>query len=393
MFIYSPSTRGCPKAGVRLAYENQLEQPLTTRRIPPYNDVRVPNNIVFLASMLFNPASTNMKFPSSFAREETKLVTALGASEMYIKDLLPIAPDEAEVDDDKGDEDEKPEPAKPRIKHELIEKCLFRMAQAYCDLENAMDEYPQYATIGGIDPLSSDDENSNKSSNGNNTDSGSDNEGTKFNNGLTALREYHDNMKEVYKDLQDAFKEFADLLQLKNADSCRSLLLSRKCSEIQAIDGRPNASLIQGYLQLAAKAAQSPRIIYKTPLKLKHLDKIVESMGVEWEESYMIAASEKQIDAEKIEKGICSVQFKRVGNRVVSLSDVLDAMEEGDENNVLNVYHAQLNWLKKGWTSNIEHLRKTGKTLDDIKYLIWIEKETLYPALLDLVEEDYSDQD
>jgi hypothetical protein len=383
MFIYSSSTKGCPKAGVRLAYNNQLKQPLPTRRVAPYDDVRVPNNIVFLASMLFNPASTNMKFPPSFARKETKLMTALTASRMSIKDLLPIAPGEAEVDDDEGDEEEKPEPAKPRIKHELVEQCLFHMAKKYCDLKNAMDKYPQYATISGIDSLSSDSEKSNKSSTGNDKDSGSDNEGMRFNNGLTALRKYHNNMTEVYQDSQDAFKEFADLLKLKNADSCRSLLLSRKCSEIQAIDGRPNASLIQGYLQLAAKAAQS----------LKHLDKIVESMGVEWEESYMIAASEKQIDAEKIEKGICSVQFKKVGNRAVSLSDILDAMEEGDENNVLNVFHAQLNWLKKGWTSNIEHLRKTGKTLDGIKYLIWIEKETFYPALLDLVKEDDSDQD
>jgi hypothetical protein len=163
--------------------------------------------------------------------------------------------------------------------------------------------------------------------------------------------------------------------------------------EIQTTKGQPSASLINGYLQLAAKTVQSPQIIYSTPLKLKHLNKIVESMGFEWEDGYMISASEKQIDAEKIEKGICSVQFKTVGNRAVSLADVLDAMEEGDKNNVLSVYHAQLNWLKKGWTSNIEHLMETEKTLDGIKYLIWIEKETLYPALLDLVKDNDSDQD
>jgi hypothetical protein len=68
-------------------------------------------------------------------------------------------------------------------------------------------------------------------------------------------------------------------------------------------------------------------------------------------------------------------------------------MEDGDANNVLNIYHAQLNWLTKGWTSNIEHLETTGKTLDRIEYLIWIEKETLYPALLELVGDDNSDQD
>ena len=58
---------------------------------------------------------------------------------------------------------------------------------------------------------------------------------------------------------------------------------------------------------------------------------------------------------------------------------------------MLNVYHAQSNWLKKGWTSNIEHLKRTDETLDGIKYLIWIEKDTLYPALLDLVTDDDSD--
>jgi hypothetical protein len=374
MFIYSPSIKGCPKGGVRLAYDNQLEQPLTIRRVEPYDNVRVPNNVVFTASTLFNPASTNTKFPPSFKREEARLVTALNASRMTIKDLLPIAPEEAEVDDDEGEEEEKPGPAKPRIKYELVEQCLFHMAEAHCELKNAMGEYPQYATISGVDSPSSDGENRNKNSDGDDMDSCSDNEGQRLSNSLIPLWNYHNNIKEVFGDSQDAFRGFADLLQLKNADSCRSLHLSRKCLEIQTTGGRPSAYLINGYLQLAAKTVQSPQIIYSTHLKLKHLNKIVESMGFEWEDGYMISASEKQIDAEKIEKGICSVQFKTVGNRAVSLADVLDAMEEGDKNNELNVYHAQLNWLKNGWTCNIEHLMETQKTLDGIKYLIWIEK-------------------
>jgi hypothetical protein len=223
----------------------------------------------------------------------------------------------------------------------------------------------------------------------------SDNEDRRVNNTLTALQNYHDELKEVFADSQDAFKEFADLLGLKNAGSSRSFLLSRKCSEIQAIDGKVSASLIRGYLELAAKTAQNPRIIYSTPLKLKDLDKIVKSLGVDWEESFRSYANRVQIDAEMIEKGICAIHFENVGNRRVSLTDVLNAMEDGDANNVLNIYHAQLNWLTKGWTSNIEHLKTTGKTLDriNIEYLIWIEKETLYPALLELVVDDNSNQD
>ena len=220
-----------------------------------------------------------------------------------------------------------------------------------------------------------------------------DNENPHVNNTLTALQNYHDELKDVFADTQDAFKEFADLLGLKNAASSRSFLLSRKCSEIQAVDGKASASLIRGYLELAAKTAQNPRIIYTTPLKLKDLDKIVKSLGVDWEESFRSFANRVQIDAEMIERGICAIHFKNVGNRGVSSSDVLDAMEDGDVNNVLNIYHAQLNWLTKGWTSNIEHLTTTGKTLDRIEYLIWIEKETLYPALLELVGDDNSDQD
>jgi hypothetical protein len=221
----------------------------------------------------------------------------------------------------------------------------------------------------------------------------SDNENPHVNNTLAALQNYHDELKDVFADTQDAFKEFADLLGLKNAASSRSFLLSRKCSEIQAVDGKASASLIRGYLELAAKTAQNPRIIYTTPLKLKDLDKIVKSLGVDWEESFRSFANRVQIDAEMIERGICAIHFKNVGNRGVSSSDVLDAMEDGDVNNVLNIYHAQLNWLTKGWTSNIEHLTTTGKTLDRIEYLIWIEKETLYPALLELVGDDNSDQE
>lgn len=397
MFIYSKSIEKCPNSGVRLAFDNQIEQPLTTKRTAPYGDVGFPNNAVFLASMLFNPANKKTKFPPSFNREETKLVTALSNSKMSIKDLLPIkAPEAEEIDDDGDDYDddeEKPQP-KAKIKHELVEQCLIRTAERYCELENAIDGYQQYATTSGVGSGSLGDNNNNTNSDDDDIDMwGSDNEDQHVNNTLKALQNYHDELKEVFTDSQDAFKEFANLLGLKNAGSSRSFLLSRKCSEIQAIDRKVNASLIRGYLELAAKTAQNPQIIYVTPLKLKDLDKIVKSLGVDWEESFRSYANRVQIDAEMIEKGICAIQFKNVGNRRVSLIDVLDAMEDGDANNVLNIYHAQLNWLTKGWTSNIEHLNTTGKTLDRIEYLIWIEKETLYPALLELVGDDNSDQD
>lgn len=394
MFIYSKSIEKCPNSGVRLAFDNQIEQPLTTRRTTPYGDIGFPNNAIFLASMLFDPASKNTKFPSSFDREQTKLMNALSNSKMPIKDLLPITPPEAEVDDDgdDDDDDEKPQP-KPKIKHELVEQCLIHIAQKYCELENAIDEYQQYATTSGVGSGSPNDNNDNTNPDDDIDMWCSDNENPHVNNTLTALQNYHDELKDVLAESQNAFKEFADLLGLKNAGSSRSFLLTRKCSEIQAVDGKASASLIRGYLELAAKTAQNPRIIYTNPLKLKDLDKIVKSLGVDWEESFRSFANRVQIDAEMIEKGICAIHFKNVGNSGVSSSDILDAMEDGDVNNMLNIYHAQLNWLTKGWTSNIEHLTTTGKTLDHIEYLIWIEKETLYPALLELVRDDNSDQE
>jgi hypothetical protein len=127
-------------------------------------------------------------------------------------------------------------------------------------------------------------------------------------------------------------------------------------------------------------------------LNLDNLDKIVESLGINWNESFRSFAKNVHIDAEAIEKGICAVQFNSARNRGVSLTDVLNAMEDGDANNVLNLYHAQLNWLTKGWTSNIEHLRKSETDMARIEYLIWIEEESLYPALMDLVR-DESDSD
>jgi hypothetical protein len=54
-------------------------------------------------------------------------------------------------------------------------------------------------------------------------------------------------------------------------------------------------------------------------------------------------------------------------------------------------YHVQIHWLKKGWTSNIEHLQATGKAIDNIRYLIWMEKDTVCPTLMSLFKEYDSD--
>jgi hypothetical protein len=107
---------------------------------------------------------------------------------------------------------------------------------------------------------------------------------------------------------------------------------------MKTTDGTPSACVINGYLQLVARTTQSPPIAYKTPLKLKDLNKIVKSLGVAWEDGMMTAATDNQINAEMIEKDICSVQFKKVRNRTITLSTVLEAMEEGDEDNVLNIF-------------------------------------------------------
>jgi hypothetical protein len=178
MFIYNKNIDKCPNSGVRLAFDNQIEQTLTTKRMAPYGDVDFPNNISFTAFTLFQPASKNTKFPPSFQREEKKLITALTKSDMIIKDLLPIAEPEAEEVDDNGDDDgeDKPVP-KARVKHESVVQCLVRVAETYCQIDNAIDEYPQYATSNGI----SNNENDSANSDSEDVDSGSDNEDRRVN--------------------------------------------------------------------------------------------------------------------------------------------------------------------------------------------------------------------
>jgi hypothetical protein len=40
---------------------------------------------------------------------------------------------------------------KRKIKHELAGAALLSIATTMCDLENIIDDYPQYATISGAD--------------------------------------------------------------------------------------------------------------------------------------------------------------------------------------------------------------------------------------------------
>jgi len=386
MFIYSKNIDKCPNTGVRLAFDNQIEQTLTTKRMAPYGDVDFPNNMVFTAFSLFHPANRNTIFPSSFRVQEQKLVTALNGSNMTIKDLLPIAEPEAEVDNNGDDDDDEDKPVpKAKVKHESVVQCLVRVAESYCEIENTIEGYADYATPNAVSNNENDEANSDN-------DNSSDNEDGRVNTTLKSLRDFRDELTEVLANSQEAFREFTTFLGLKHADSSRHFLLSRKCSEIKDVDGKPTATLIRGYLELAAKTDQIPRIIDTTPLNLNNLDKIVESFGINWDESFRSFTGNMHIDAEAIEKGICAVKFHQ--NRGVSLVDVIDAMEDGEANNVLNLYHAQLNWLSKGWTSNIEHLKKSGTNdMARIEYLIWIEEETLYPALMKLVRDDDDDDD
>jgi hypothetical protein len=99
MFIFNPHLRGCPKSGMRLVFENQLQRTLTTKRKAPHGNVLMPVNLQFTASMLFKPNSAHVKFPLAFRREEERVMTALNASTMTIKDLCPITPEEAVVND------------------------------------------------------------------------------------------------------------------------------------------------------------------------------------------------------------------------------------------------------------------------------------------------------
>ena len=381
-YIYSPNIKKCPTGGVRLLFDNQLEQHLTTKRVGPYDDVEVPINFQFLASMIFNTAGTNAKFPPSYEKTKNKLIKALETSKMPVKDLLPVIAEQAEADEDEDDNMETSKPVNPKIKTETVENFMCHMAERLCNLENAIDEYKQYANSNDDDT---------------NSNSGSEDmildkdvtavRGYKYQKTVTALRKYHADLSEVFQESQEVFGKFGEQIKLTNTSSCRSFLVSRKCSEIQATDGLPSSSLIQGYLQLVEKTQHKPRFFYNTPFKLQNLDKIMVNMGLEWNENYMMQASNHGINAESIEKGICSIEFKQQ----TTVNDVVEAMDGSDVKNVLNIYHAQSHWLDKGWTSNIAHLVNTDKQDYEIKYLIWIEKDTLYQALLNLDGEYDSD--
>jgi CRISPR/Cas system CSM-associated protein Csm4 (group 5 of RAMP superfamily) len=137
---------------------------------------------------------------------------------MSIKDLCPITTEEAVVNNEGDDDNKEAEPMKRKIKHKLAEAALLSIATTMCDLENIIDDYPQYATIGSAD---SDSERSSENG-GTSEHSSDDGDGNTISrtNGLSALRNYHTDLKETYARAQVSFKEFADLLRLKNADSC-----------------------------------------------------------------------------------------------------------------------------------------------------------------------------